>query len=802
MKVVLIILTLFPIVALAQSARLSYADKMFDQKRFYYAAEGYEDVLERGVNEAELARKLALSYFYSRNYSKSLEWFRFMYNEDLLKDKDFAYLIYLFKWDGRLDKALDMANLYKEKYGDNDDINEFIINYDLLNDLSNNERTDDFEILKIDSLFKACDSPNNQISSSYFTEDSLIIISNERLSYLTTREHAQDRSSYYHIFTGVRDSSGLISDLNLLKIDTTANFNVSHVFYDRANKKVFFSANKLGKRRLNVIPEDELERASSDSSKVKNALAKTGLFFNNFSDIMNVGIDRVISNEDDILPMRIYSADFDGNKLSNLVELPIGTQGIEDCSYPSISHDGEYIYFSANLPGGFGGMDIYRAKLIDSGRDITEITNLGKQINSSSNEIYPHVKSENNVVYFSSNGNRSMGGYDLFAGLINSDGIGIRSLNLGKPINSSKDEFSFVNNANQDFGYVSTNNYDTTALANEFLVAFKQNKVYKFFGTISGSIKDITSGSSKSNILLNLVDEDGKILDSIRTDEDGNYELGIYEEIQKANVVVAADNYYEESSLVTLDPKKTKYENVNFTITPRMDYHVEGMVYGADPENVNKIYPLPNTQIDVISKSQDTLLTFISDVNGDFKSEILPNLRYGMNVDYIVAFSKKGFTNEKYIFNAPLTENPAIVISDTLNPVKLYKIGFGTDIENIVILKDIYFDYDKSDIRPDASLELDKVLNFMKNNPEVVIEVRSHTDSRGGEYYNLLLSDRRAQSSREYLIINGIPSNKVKSKAFGESKLKVSQEEIDAATAEEQEEMQELNRRTEFIIVE
>lgn len=90
----------------------------------------------------------------------------------------------------------------------------------------------------------------------------------------------------------------------------------------------------------------------------------------------------------------------------------------------------------------------------------------------------------------------------------------------------------------------------------------------------------------------------------------------------------------------------------------------------------------------------------------------------------------------------------------------------------------------------------------MKNNPEVVIEVRSHTDSRGGEYYNLLLSDRRAQSTREYLIINGIPSNKVKSKAFGESKLKVSQEEIDAATAEEQEEMQELNRRTEFIIVE
>ena len=91
----------------------------------------------------------------------------------------------------------------------------------------------------------------------------------------------------------------------------------------------------------------------------------------------------------------------------------------------------------------------------------------------------------------------------------------------------------------------------------------------------------------------------------------------------------------------------------------------------------------------------------------------------------------------------------------------------------------------------------------MKNNPEVVIEVRSSIRILVvANIINLLLSDRRAQSTREYLIINGIPSNKVKSKAFGESKLKVSQEEIDAATAEEQEEMHELNRRTEFIIVE
>ena len=92
--------------------------------------------------------------------------------------------------------------------------------------------------------------------------------------------------------------------------------------------------------------------------------------------------------------------------------------------------------------------------------------------------------------------------------------------------------------------------------------------------------------------LLNLVDEDGKILDSIRTDEDGKYELGIYEEIQKANVIVAADNYFEVSSLVTVVLKRQSTENVNLHLHPRIElpcgrYGLPGLTL----ENPNKIYP-------------------------------------------------------------------------------------------------------------------------------------------------------------------------------------------------------------------
>lgn len=800
MRLVVLFLIFAPLLAIAQSGRLKYADKMFDQKRYYYAAEGYEDVLERGVDPKTIASKLAASYYEANNKEKALEWHRFLFNEGIITADEHLRLIYLLKYDDQLEKAKSMADLYIQKFGNNKVIDQFVFNYDKLLDLKNNPKIEDFELVEIDSMYRACESSGNQISASHWTGDSLFVITNEKINYYVRREYAADKSNYYHMFVSTRDSSGKLANLELINLDTTASFNISHICFDQNSDKIYFSANKLGKRMLNVIPQNEKDLASSDSSKFKNLTSNAKLVVDYFPELSNVSMKRLYGNEDDVIPMRIYSADFIDGKVGNITELSIGENSSYNCAYPSISEDGKFIYFSADLPGGIGGMDIYRAELLSDG-NLKDVTNLGDKINSKGNELYPFIKSSSNVLYFSSNGLPTVGGYDIFVGFVDGDGVGIKSINLGLPINSNEDEFSFVNNESEDRGYVSTNYFDTSNVGNESLVAFKQYKKFQFSGALSGKIVDVVSNRELKDVLIHITDEDGEILDSIRTDENGFYKLGIYQSVDKVKLKVISDDYYETEKEIDIIPTEVKYDENDFVLMPIIDYFVEGLVYGSDPETPDEIYPLPNTEINVISMTKDTLMSFVSDSTGWFKSNVLPNLRYGMEVDYFVAFSKKGFTNEKYYFNAPLAEETSIVISDTLSPVKLYKIGFGTDIESIVVLNDIYFDFDESYIRPDAAIELDKVVNFMVNNPEVKIEVRSHTDSRGGAYYNLLLSDRRARSTREYLIVNGIPSYRVKFKPFGETELKIPQSEIDNATPEEQDEMHELNRRTEFIIV-
>ncbi len=147
-------------------------------------------------------------------------------------------------------------------------------------------------------------------------------------------------------------------------------------------------------------------------------------------------------------------------------------------------------------------------------------------------------------------------------------------------------------------------------------------------------------------------------------------------------------------------------------------------------------------------------------------------------------------------------------IKETLNKnihveenITLDKINIGTDIGKIVEINPIYFDLDKSDIRPDAQIELDKIVKIMNENPSIKIELGSHTDCRGTKAYNLSLSDRRAKASAEYIRKRIDKPTRIYGKGYGESKLVNHCEcegtkEIECTEEEHQE-----NRRTEFRIV-
>ena len=167
-----------------------------------------------------------------------------------------------------------------------------------------------------------------------------------------------------------------------------------------------------------------------------------------------------------------------------------------------------------------------------------------------------------------------------------------------------------------------------------------------------------------------------------------------------------------------------------------------------------------------------------------------------------VVIEREGYISKSVNLQMKLGDTTEIDLSNLLD-VNLTKIEEGkTDLADVIDINPIYFDLNSSLIRPDAAKELDKIVEMMNDNPKIVIELRSHTDSRGSEKYNLWLSDRRAKSSAEYIVSQGISVDRITGKGFGQQVLEHSDEEIaQAKTEAEKEKLHQMNRRTEFIIV-
>ena len=175
-------------------------------------------------------------------------------------------------------------------------------------------------------------------------------------------------------------------------------------------------------------------------------------------------------------------------------------------------------------------------------------------------------------------------------------------------------------------------------------------------------------------------------------------------------------------------------------------------------------------------------MTATTDANGQYKFSNLP-----LNNEYTVSTSKKDCGEVNEPFNTNNLKASRVITMD----MPLLCKG------DIIKIENIYYDYNKYNIRPDAAIELDKVVAILNKYPNMTIELRSHTDSRGKDAYNTTLSDNRAKSAVEYIISKGIPKNRLIAKGYGESELLnhcKNGVECDDKTHEQ-------NRRTEFRVV-
>jgi outer membrane protein OmpA-like peptidoglycan-associated protein len=219
---------------------------------------------------------------------------------------------------------------------------------------------------------------------------------------------------------------------------------------------------------------------------------------------------------------------------------------------------------------------------------------------------------------------------------------------------------------------------------------------------------------------------------------------------------------------------------------------LQGITYTPDSTGLRV---LPNTKVSLIDANGDVLQDFVTGNDGKFLFRIYENEDYnivGETDGYLVkrqTYSTKG----KSVDPTTLKDLVTNITMDTV--LVLDKI----ELNKIFILENIYFDFDKSNIRPDAAKELDKLVQILVDNPEIKIELSSHTDSVGTYDYNLELSQRRAESSVTYLIQNGIAPDRVIAKGYGEYKPIAPNTNPDGT---DNEAGRARNRRTEFKILE
>jgi outer membrane protein OmpA-like peptidoglycan-associated protein/tetratricopeptide (TPR) repeat protein len=454
--------------------------------------------------------------------------------------------------------------------------------------------------------------------------------------------------------------------------------------------------------------------------------------------------------------------------------------------HPSLTSDGKIMYFVSEMPGGIGGTDIYKSVLAANGT-WSKPENLGKAINTEGNEMFPFYH-ESGLLYFASDGHQGLGGLDNFVAKLGEDGSVQDIINLGFPVNSSFDDFSIVFKSDMKSGYFASNRNGGSG--NDDIYAVNVLKMWEFEKPITLIVKDSKGNLiGKQDIALNL----GESTMMVTTSDDGKVTV---DALTWKNVVALAERktfFNSEVKFAANEMKKGDVVEIVMNPLPIFD------VVGCVTDNSNN-QPLSNVAIEWVNKKTGEVKKFTTNDKGEF-NELLTKNVWTDTISYKVILSKNGYLSKVVSYDHILVEDGKVSVNKEAN-LAMEPLKVGADLGKLVQVNPIYFDLGKYEIRPDAAVELDKIVDLMNANPTMVIELGSHTDCRSSKAFNLKLSDNRAKASAEYIKKRITDPKRIYGKGYGESKL-VNQCECEGKKLSMvcSEEEHQANRRTEFKLI-
>ncbi|WP_092980114.1 OmpA family protein [Robiginitalea myxolifaciens] len=628
-------------IAQGQQGRVNRANQNFESYSFKPAQDIYQKVLDRGYQSEDLLRKLGDTYYFNADYTQAAEIYgRLM--EEYGPDLPPAYLF-------RYAQALKSVEDYQKA-------EEIMQRFAAVT--RNDSRAIQFEAQG--DYLAEIEENSGRYTPAPFQYNS---------------EYADFAPAFYDgglLFSSDRDTG------NLARYRHTWNgqdfLDIYKIHTDSAQARV---------GKLDVV--------NSRYHESTTALSPDGstLYFTRTNTLEG---KKKGKDDQGITRLKIYRIQRnDSLGWGPLEELPINDDSFS-VAHPAISPDGKFLYFASDRPGTMGESDIFRSRINEDGT-FGEVENLGPKINTAGRETFPFISSDS-ILYFSSEGHPGLGGLDVFATKLAYLPYSGKVLNVGRPINSPADDFTYIIQGDTRIGYFASSRADGEG--SDDIYSFVENRPLNFecIQLITGTVRDKVTNEVLPGATVRVIDENNQEVGSAITDREGNFELTL--DCNRINFVRASREGYVPAEEY-LEPSDGK---------PRIiDFYLE-------PETVTG--------------------------------------------------------------------------------------GFGDDLFKLLQLSTIYFDFDKYEIRPDAEVELQKVIAAMEKYPSLKIKANSHTDSRGPDAYNRWLSQKRAEATVAYMISKGIPADRLTSEGFGESKLINGCEDgVSCSEAQHQE-----NRRSEFIIQE
>ena len=619
-------------------------DKEYNKYAYIDAIKTYERIYEKGYKSPDMLLKIGNAYYFNAELEKANKWYDELYTTNAEQEPEFYFrFAQTLKATKDYTRSDAMMAKFSEKSGNDTRAKLFAKDKGYLTEIKKNSDRYTIENAGINTKY-----------SDYgpaFMGTKVVFSSARDTGNFSKRIHTWTGGYFTNLYQSPMAADGSLGAVGKFGKKLNTKFHEDTPAFTKDGKTVYFTRNNY------------LDKRGYDASK--------------------------------ITLLKIYKATVDKDgQWNNITPLPFSSDSYQT-AHPALSPDEKTLYFASDMPGTHGLSDLFKVKINDDGTFGTP-ENLGSAINTEGRETYPFI-SDDNELYFASDGLPGLGGLDIFITKIPKDGsINFKKvLNVGADANSPKDDFALIINFQTKKGFLSSNRDGGQG----------SDDIYKFV--------------EKTPIWCD------QILSGIITDQDTKAVL------PNTNLVLLDENMKEVQGKKTISDAKGYYE---FT---EVECGKKYYVRASHDEYATKEVPV------IIGKE-----TGKTELNIELKKD------------------KK-------------------------------QVKPGDDLADVFGINLIYFDLDKWNIRPDAAVDLAKILDVLQQYPTMKIDIRSHTDSRASAAYNDKLSDKRAKSTKDWLVKNGIAPDRLTAKGYGETQLvNKCADGVQCTEAEHQ-----LNRRSQFVIM-